>query len=118
MKNNIVKGLFMTIVAFLGSYIGDNVESGINIQYVIISTIGISMVYIGKNFIYQSVSAKGNIDVRDALSGLIVSIGTAISSGAASFIVNGSIDWKAMGLAVIAVIVGYFGKTAITDGKR
>lgn len=118
MKNSFLKGLIMTIVAFLASYIGDNIEAGVNWPYVIISTFGISIVYVGKNAWFQSDSPVGTINWKDILSGLILAIGTAITSYAASIITTGVIDWKALLAAVVSVIIGYFGKTfAINKGS-
>ena len=118
MKNNHLKGLLMTVIAFVAAYKGDNIEAGINWGYVLISTIGISVVYIGKNALFQSTSEPGVLNWRDALSGLIVAVGAAISSFAASVISIGEIDWKALIAAVIAVIVGYFGKTFATNSGK
>jgi len=115
MKNDFLKGLIMTVIAFIAAYISDNIEAGLNFGYVLISTIGITVVYIGKNALFQSNSVKGTLNWRDALSGLIIAIGTAISSYAASIIITGEIDWKALITAVVAVIVGYFGKTFATN---
>ena len=118
MKNNFLKGLVMTIVAFICAYMSDSIESGIQWNYVLISTIGISLTYIGKNAIYQSSSPSGTLDFKDMISGVIIAVGTAISTGAANWITEGSIDWKAMFAAVVAVVIGYFSKTLTTNSGK
>lgn len=118
MKNNLIKGLLMTVIAFIASYIGDNIEAGINFNYVLISTIGITIIYLGKNWILPSNSSPGTLNWRDALSGLIIAVGTAISTYAAGIMTSGEVDWKTLGASVLSVIVGYFGKTfASNSGK-
>jgi len=103
------KGLIMAVVGFIATTLSD-LES-FNLAYVAISTIAFTVIYIGKNYIWPSTSEGGVINWQDILSGLIVAVGMAISSFAASIITTGAIDWKALAIAVIGAIVGYFGKT-------
>ena len=99
----------MAIVGFVATTIAD--LEVINWAYVGIATLGFTVIYVAKNFFMPSDSDPGTINWRDLVSGLIVAMGMAISSFAASIITLGFIDWKALGLAVLYAVIGYFGKT-------
>ena len=117
MKNNVIKGLIMTVVAFLASYLSDNIEAGINWTYVLVSMFGITLVYLSKNLVFNSNSNPGKLNRNDGWSGLIMAIGTGISSFAASIISTGAVDWKALFVAMLSVVVGYFGKTLMSNSS-
>lgn len=117
MKNSYVKGLIMAIVAFIASYIGDNIEAGIQWSYVLISTLGIVLAYLGKNAWFKSDSPQWWLNYKDVISGLLLAIGTMISSSVASLIVEGAVDWSALWKAVLAVVIGYFAKTFTSKSK-
>lgn len=116
MKTQFVKGLIMAIVAFLAAYWSENAEA-LNYGYVIITTVGIALTYIAKNAFSKSISLFGKIDVRDLLSGMLLAIGTAISSFAASIITTGVIDWHGLLIATATAVGGYFTKTFSSNSK-
>jgi len=103
------KGLFMALVGFIATTLSD-IET-FNIAYVGISTVAFTIIYIGKNYLFPSVSVVG-IDLQDFLSGLVLAVGMGISSFAGQILTVGSLDWNALGIAVVGALVGYFVKTA------
>lgn len=118
MKNNFIKGLIMAIVAFAASAISDGLAAGtLNWLYIVITSLGIVLTYIGKNAAFKSVSQIGTIDWLDGLSGLILALGTAISAFAASVIASGAIDWKALLIAVVTTTLGYLSKNFASNSQ-
>ncbi len=109
------KGFIMAIVGFVATTLSD-LET-FNLAYVLIATVGFTVIYVGKNAIFKSTSGAGTINLQDLLSGVIVAVGMAISSFAASVITSGAVDWKELGVAVIGAVVGYFTKTVPQKGK-
>ena len=109
------KGLIMAIVGFLASTISD-IEV-INWAYVLITTIGFTAIYFGKNYWMPSTSEGGSVNGRDIWSGLLIAVGMAISSFAASIITTGMVDWKALIISTIGAVVGYFTKTIPSKAK-
>lgn len=110
------KGLVMALVGFLASTISD--LEVINWAYVLITTIGFTAVYIGKNYWKPSTSDANNLNPGDLWSGILIAVGMGVSSFAASIITTGMVDWKALGIAVISAVVGYFSKTFISKPKK
>lgn len=110
MKKNFLKGLIMAIVGFIASAISQDIEA-VNVWYIVIATIGFTIIYLAKNAIITSISIFGKIDIQDIISGLLLAIGMAISSFAASIITTGSVNWHALWIAVGTAFVGYFSKT-------
>jgi uncharacterized membrane protein len=103
------KGLIMAIIGFVATTIGT--LDPFNLSYIIIASVAFTLIYFGKNYWLPSTSEAGEINWRDIVSGLIIAVGMAISSFSASIILTGVVDWKALFIAVIGAVVGYFGKT-------
>ena len=110
-----VKGLLMAVVAFVAATITD-LET-FNAAYVGVTTVAFVIIYLGKNAWLPSVSESMTVDMQDLISGLLIAAGMAISSFAASVLTTGAVDWKALLVAVVSSVVGYFGKTFATKGK-
>lgn len=104
------KGLIMAIVGFLAATIGEAGEV-LNWAYIGIATGGFTIIYIAKNAIFPSVSLFNKWDLQDILSGLVLAVGMAVSSGAAAILTTGSVDWSSLWKAVVGAVVGYFLKT-------
>jgi uncharacterized membrane protein YvlD (DUF360 family) len=102
------KGLIMALIGFIATMLSD-LES-FNVWYVVIATVAFILIYVAKNAVYPSTSQIG-LNIRDLISGLMIAVGMAISSFAASIITLGSVDWHALWLAVVGAVVGYFVKT-------
>jgi len=111
-KENFIKGLIMAVVAFIASTLSDQLSTGpINWIYVGITSVGIVITYLAKNAFIQSKSPLGSADWRDLLSGLLMAIGTAISAYSAQLITIGHLDTKALVIAIVSAVCGYFAKT-------
>ena len=109
------KGLIMALVGFVATMLSD-LES-LNFAYIILATLGFTIVYVVKNAVWPSISVVG-IDLRDTISGLILAVGMAISSFAAQLVTTGTFEWKALGIAVLGTVIGYFAKTAPSNAKK
>jgi len=108
------KGLIMGLVGFIATTLSD-LET-MNFAYILISSIGFAVVYIGKNYALPSISAIG-IDFRDIISGLILAVGMALSSAAAQVLTIG-FEWNTLLIAVSGAVVGYITKTVSTNSKK
>lgn len=111
-----LKGLIMALVAFVASTISD--LEVINWVYVGITSGAFVILYVAKNWLMPSNSDGNSLNWRDALSGVLIAVSMAISSFAGSIITLGYVDWKALGIAVVSAIVGYFTKTFIAKPKE
>ena len=108
------KGLFMALVGFIATTLSD-LET-FNAAYVGISTVAFTIIYVGKNYLFPSVSVVG-IDLQDILSGLVLAVGMGVSSFAGQILTTGLLDWNALWVAVAGAFVGYFVKTAPSKAK-
>lgn len=102
-------GLFALVATMLSS------QEELNVVYVSINTFGFVIVYIGKNYVWPSISAYG-MDVRDWVSALIVALGMAITNYAAQTLTVG-FTWQAFWTAIAGAVIGYIIKTVPNDGK-
>lgn len=114
--NTFTKGLVMTIVALIASTIQQKgfPVTTVGWEVLAITTAGTSLTYIAKNFAFPSISIAGVFDMRDLLSGVIVGVGAALSSLAATSITGTVADFKSILVLVGSVIAGYFAKTIVT----
>lgn len=112
--NSFLKGLIMAIVGFVATLLSD--METINFAVIVISTVGFTIYYTGKNYLMPSISVVG-IDIRDILSGILLAVGMAISNFAAQIIIVGHVDWGMLGKAVLGAIIGYFAKTVPSNAK-
>ena len=108
------KGLIMALVGFVATMLSD-LET-MNFAYMVIATVGFTIVYIGKNYLFPSVSVVG-IDIRDMLSGLVLAIGMGLSSFAAQILTTG-FEWQTLWISVAGAIVGYFAKTIPNNAQK
>lgn len=120
MNNNFVKGLIMTLVAFIASVISASgiPDTPIEWQILLISSIGTVLVYLAKNFVFPSISVFGKVDLRDALSGIILALGTGISNWVATILTDTPIDWSSLWTMVVSVVIGYFTKNLFTPKQQ
>lgn len=107
--NSFWKGLIMALVGFIATAISD--VGTTNWAYVWITTAAFTIIYVGKNAVFPSVSIGNKFDLRDILSGVIVAIGMAVSSVTASVLTTGTIEFQALWIAVSGAVIGYFIKT-------
>jgi hypothetical protein len=109
------KGLIMAIIGFVATTISD--LEAFNINYVLIATTAFTLIYIGKNAVFPSTSPLW-LNLRDVISGVLIAVGMAIASFTASIITTGVVDWRALWIAVVGAVTGYFLKTASTDSGK
>lgn len=115
--NAFIKGLIMALVGFIATTISDlSGEESVNFTYILIASIGFTVVYIAKNYKFPSVSALG-FDLRDVISGLILAIGMGISSTVAQILTTG-FDAHTLWVAVSGAVVGYVLKTLPNNAKK
>lgn len=110
------KAFIMAVLCFVATYFSQT-TSEINWSFLAISTVGFTLLYLGKNFVFPSVSIYGHFTLQDALSGLIIAISLAVSEYSASLITSTVIDWNFLLKSILTVSLGYFIKTILSIGK-
>jgi hypothetical protein len=111
------KGLIMALVGFVATTISTSVGGNVDWVYVLFASLGFLVVYVAKNAIWPSTSPTGELDVWDIVSGILLAVGMAVSSGATSFVLDGVVNWHALWIAVVGAFLGYFSKTIPQDKK-
>jgi hypothetical protein len=102
------KGLIMALIGFVATTISD-LET-FNAAYVGISTVSFTLIYVAKNYVWESKSKILGLDWQDLLSGLILALGMGISSYVAQILTIG-FEWQSLWVAVSGAVIGYFTKT-------
>lgn len=117
MKNStFAKGLFMAIVAiFATTYTTTQgfPSSQTGWEVLGITILGTVLTYLAKNAAMPSYSLFGTINLHDLLSGLVLAIGSGISSWAAHAITATTVDWHSLLSLMGSVAMGYLAKNFI-----
>lgn len=118
LNSTFIKGLFMAIVALLATTFTTTGLPTTATGWIVlaITAIGTTLIYLAKNWVFPSTSTFGNISIGDLISGVLIAIGSGLSSWAASVITSTPVNWSSLGHLMIVVILGYFGKQFATAG--
>jgi hypothetical protein len=113
MNTKVLKGLLMTLV---GVAVVSLNETPVIWSVMIVTMLGTALVYVGKNAIVElhSISPEGELDWQNVISSLLIAVGTAVVSGAASLAGTGVIDWILLLKTVGGVSASYLGSTLFT----
>lgn len=119
-SNTFAKGLIMAIVSVVAGILS---TSGLPTTsrgwvYLLITVLGTVLVYLGKNAVFPSKSVFGSINLKDFLSGLLLAIGGAISQFIASVATGDQLDTHKLFTYVLAVLIGYLGKTLVQESQN
>jgi MFS family permease len=109
------KGFIMALVGYLATELG-NAEV-FNLTYTLIVTAGFTVIYLGKNWLFPSVSDRFGVQARDFISGGIIAIGMALMTFAGTLLTDVEFTWLALFKAVGGAVAGYFIKTVPQKGK-
>jgi len=122
MNKVFITGLLTALAAVVVSYFQANgLPATITAWEVLAITVGGNLlVYLGKNLVLPSISVFGTIDMRDVLSGLILAVGSGLTSLAASTVTSTPISVSlilstagSVALAYLATKFGLGAKTAV-----
>jgi hypothetical protein len=118
MKSTLIKGLIMTIVALIATAVTTTglPDTLIEWQYFGITVAGTVFVYLGKNLFITSNSSFLALNIGDLVNGLVVAIGTGLSSFVAAAITTNPVNWGEIVTLMVSVAVGYLAKNLGSDG--
>lgn len=107
----------MAIVGFVATLISQDIES-LTFAYVLISTLGFTLLYLAKNAVWPSTSPEWMLKLWESIgSGILIAVAMAISTFAASIITTGHVDLHALWVSVVTAVIGYFTKTLPSTTK-
>jgi hypothetical protein len=116
MKSPLLKGIVMTLITVLATALTTGIPSTLVAWELLgITTLGTVLTYVAKNAVFPSTSVLGTIDLKDLLSGVILSIGSGLSSLAADKITGSSADIKTIGSVMLTVAIGYLCKNFLSQ---
>jgi hypothetical protein len=119
MKSTFTKSLIMTLVALIATTVSTSGLPSTQTGWLIfgITVLGTVLTYVAKNAAFPSTSLFGNVDLKDVASGLILALGSALSSFAASTVTGTPVDWHSLTTLITTVVVGYFAKNFMAGNK-
>ena len=119
MSKTFITGLLTALAAVLVSYFQANglPASIVGWEVLAITVVGNIVIYLGKNAVFPSTSLFGSIDVKDLLSGLVLALGSAMTSFAAAAITSTTIDWHLL-LTTAGSISGTYLLSKFGFGKK
>lgn len=108
-----LKSLIMVLVTILAStlYANGIPSNKTGWEIIGITTLGTLLVYLGHNAKFPSKSEFLSVNGVDILNGILLSIGSFLSSWVANLVVNQAIDWHNMWKLMGTVALGYLIKT-------
>lgn len=109
MTQQFFKGLFMAIIAAMMTVFTPPVDWAL-LGVTVFSTV---FTYTGKNLlqIWHSDSSPFVLSLRNALSGILIAVGTAAVQSIGLYIIDGHVDWAIAGKVALAAAVTYIGTT-------
>jgi hypothetical protein len=119
MKSTFTKSLIMTLVALIATTMSTSGLPASQTGWIVfgITALGTILTYVAKNAVFQSTSLFGSVDLKDVSSGLILAIGSGLSSFAASTATGTEINWHSLSTLMTTVVVGYFAKNFAAGNK-
>lgn len=118
--NNSFKSFLMYIVAFISSMIVSSGLPQVSSEWVImgITVGGTALAYFGNNWMFPSVSIWGSINLKDILSGVLISVSTGVFNWLGTLAAQVPFDFNALWVAVYSGAIGYLATVfASPNGK-
>lgn len=114
------KTLIMFIVTSLASLLYSNGIPETKTAWIVlgVTLVGTMLGYIAKNYFMPSNSEKGQWNLRDIISGVLVAVSVGISNWLGTYVAGTAFDGKAFTKLLITVVIGYLAKTFINDGSN
>ena len=105
-KQQFWKGLFMAVI---GTALSMYNAQPIIWSVAIITLVGTMLIYVGKNAIpaFQSTTGPNDFSWINALSGVLLAIGSGVMEAIATIAGTGKIDWAVLGKVVAGVTMTY-----------
>lgn len=113
------KGLVMTAIVFLSTALATGFPVT-NIQWVILGLVfaGTMIGYISQSTLFPSTSVQGDLNLRDVLKSLFISVSNVLSSLGAAAITQTQIDWGEIAKNIIILTAGYLLKQVTTPAPK
>lgn len=104
------KGLGMALIAVLVMYFS---TSPVDFLMMGVAAASAVLVYVGKNLssVLHSDSPAGSLSWINAISGILIAVGTGIVDGVVTFLIDGAIVWPTLLRLVVAISLTYLGGT-------
>lgn len=114
MNSLFFKGLLAALIGCIASLLS---VDGAGVWYWVITILGVVITYFAQNAIIKPVSVFGTIDLVDIIKGILIAIGTAISSYVASLVDVGTVNWPALWSTVGAAALAYLTKNLFSNSR-
>lgn len=114
MNEKFVKGILLMISILATAYLDGNIIWA----QTLLSMACVGIGYYVKNYFMPSDSQQGQFSLRDILSILILTIVATVGDSISGLVINGIIDWGALGKMALGVIFTYFTSTYYSGIKK
>jgi len=120
MNNPLIKGLIATIISLLANTLATTGWPTTAVQWwiLLITMVGTVLIYFGQSALMPATSKAGNLNGTDLWKALFVSVGSTLSSFAASGITGTHIDFVNIGKLVLTTIILYLAKNLVTPPPK
>lgn len=117
MNKTFVKGLVMTVVAFLANLV---YSKGLPVGVIAWEVTGLTMLgsvltYLGNTVLIPTTSGLFSVANGDYVKGVLLALGSGLSAWGANALLDQPIDWNGILSLVVTMVSGYFVKTLGTN---
>ena len=118
--NPLIKGLIATIISLLATTLSTTgwPADVLHWEMLLITMVGTIAVYFSQSALFPATSNVNDLNKRDLLKSVLVSVGSALSSFAASGITGSHIDFIAVGKLILTTIVLYLAKNFVSQPPK
>jgi hypothetical protein len=114
MDSKFFKGLLAAIIACMATLFS---AGGGSIWYYVVMIVGVVATYFAQNAFIKPVSLFGTIDFTDIIKGILIAIGTTLTTFAASIITSTTIDFKVLLSLVGTAVLAYLTKNLFSNSR-
>lgn len=118
LNNPVLKGAIILLLTSILTLTTNLPESGTQWMVFAFATFGTLALYFAQSKIFPSTSQTGQLDIKDIAKGLLVSLGNALSTWAATAAEGTAINWKSLIITMIGLFAGYLLKQYQTESPK
>ena len=115
LNNKVVKGAIILLLTSILSISTNFPQTGTQWIVFTFATLGTLLGYFAQSALFPSASELGQLNLKDVIKGLLVSLSNALSTWAATAVEGTSINWGSLIVTMMGLFAGYLLKQYQTE---
>lgn len=118
LNNTVVKGAIMLLLTSILSLVTAMPADGTAWLVFGLTTAGTMIGYFAQSSLFPATSETGQINVKDLLKGLLISLANGLSTWVSTIVTGTVLNWKTLIITVIGMFAGYILKQFSTPAPK